>query len=543
MSYALTLRHGRLTLGAETTFDFAAQVATKYTSNKTSASASATAKPEPPKLPDCKDAAVTGNEYIDKTAVECCYSVKKRWGSSVSKQAEGLAECTARAASTAACVAAGAVTFGITTLVAPLCGDVGAFIAERVMGYDALQLGAGIVAGAICGVMTGGTAAIVCGIVAAELVGWLTDTVGPLISAILDPGAAKRRELAARAAYKKAIEANEKACREADEKYRLAWGMGIGSLKELYRKAFPTAALQAKAKKALGFGPTYDEIARAMGQSGAAAQPGIFSQNKGKKGCYGQHPDWECPGCEQFDYVKSAKYADPQWKGTPWEGITAAWVVEGRKDPWSDVCPFSIEQFYLAERQKALGPSPKRDAVTAWEKKFAPTIAAVANQIYPAMVMAISVVGSKITSVAVALKQQELLESANTASREQLAARVASAASRAEVAADLAKKGTAKEAKLAIIKASQQYDIAAAAYQKLLFEHFGGKPTSSGAAASQAIACQQDPNCKRATASLARARVAKTNAPLFAAQTARNRLLIGGAVGAAAIGAAYYFTR
>jgi hypothetical protein len=518
MSYALTLHNGRMALGV-------------------SAQASVASK-----LPDCKDAELTGNDYIDKTIVKCCEDVKRKWGLSFEDQVKGIIECGARGGATATCMAAGVVTYGITTVLAPLCGEVGAFVAKRVTGYSGVQLGAAITAAVACGAFTGGLLSPLCGIVAAELIGWLSDAVGPIIEGIFDPGAAKRRELAARDAYHKAIEANEKACEEADEKYRLAWGMGIGSLKELYRKAFPTAALQAKAKKVLGFGGSYDEIARAMAKSGAGTSANPFGQNKGKRGCYGDHPDWECPGCEQFDYVKSAKFADPRWKGTPWDGIASSWVVEGRKDPWSDICPFSLHRFYLTERQKALGDKPKRDQVTAWEKKFVPTIAAIASQIYPAMVQAITAVGSKITSIAVALKQQELFEAAQNATREQLATRATRAASTAEAAADAALKGSAQEGKRAIVKTRQQYDIAVAAHDRLLGT-FGEKPTSSGAAASRAIACAQDRYCKMSGSAVTRAKAAMINAPLFARRASNRRLLIGAALVAGTTGAALVFTR
>jgi len=497
-----------------------------------------------PKLPDCSDAAVTGNTYVDKTFVECCIEVKKNWHLSAGDKAKALAECGARGAATGACVAAGVVTFGITTVLAPICGDIGAFIADRVMGYSATQIVGGIVAGAACAAVSAGIAAPLCAFVAAELIGWLSDAVGPLIEGIFDPGAARRRELAARAAYHQALEANETACQEADDRYRLAWGLGVHSLKELYTKAFPTAALQAEAAKHLGFGPDYDGVAKALRAAGAATHTRLFSGNKGQHGCYGGHPTWECPGCERFDYVRDpavAKASGSPWKGTAWQDVVESWVAEGRKDGWSDVCPFSVYMFYLTARTQAPGDKPSRSEVTKWEKSFAPQIAQVAAGIYPAMVTAISSVATAITALGAALKQQELFKAADAASKEQLTARIARAASAAEAAADAALKGSAKEGRRAVQRASEQNEIAKSAFGLLLTRY--GSDSSEGARAARAAACAQDVYCKRGTQSVARAQVATQNAALFFAKAQRKRLLIGSAIVASIAGGAYMLSK
>lgn len=506
---------------------------------------------EAKKLIPCKEARVTGVSYIDDAIVECCEEIKRGSGGTVGQKVKGIADCighnVARAGGailgTAAAAAACAAT-GIGASIAVFCGmvggalggAVGGFIYDRVSGYSTTQIVGGLVAGAVCTAFTG-IAGPFCAMAAAELIGWLSDSVGPIIEGIFDPGAAKRRELAARAAYHHAIEANEKSSQQADEHYQIAWGLGVHALKELYRKAFPSAADLVKAKKILGFGPVYDDVARAMRSAGASAMELTFV-SKGTRGCFAD-PAWECANCGDKDYIRTKPASS---SSDPWDGIIAAWTVEGRPQ-WSNICPFSIYQFYLTEREKALGKNPSRDAVTAWEIKFAPSVKEMADQIYPAMVKAIANVATQITTAGVALKQQQVIQAAHTATRENMAVRIANAASRAEAAADAAKKGGKEEGKRSVQRANQQYDIAVTTYNKLLFDEFGGKPTSSGAAASQAISCARDVSCRKAGAGVARAAVAKKNAPIFAAQAANHRLILGGVIAASVVGATYLAIR
>jgi len=509
-------------------------------------------------LVPCDKAGVTGNETIDKAIVDCCEATKRGSGNYDQKAAD-IAKCvaknTAKLYGAAVGTAAGAALCGATVVLAPaapLCGllggviggAVGGFLYDRVSGYSTGQIVGGLVAGAICGVISGGTLAVLCGFAAAELIGWLTDTVGPAIEAIFDPGAAKRRELAARAAYHSAIEANEKACKQADEKYSLAWGLGVGSIKELYRKAFKTSVQKARSQPLLGFVDNYDSIARAMRAAGAASMQLVYTA-KGTRGCWDEASSdkWdpkmvtkyramECSNCANFDYIRTG----PADSKDPWKGVEASWLTDG-PGLWSDVCPFSVCTFYYAEREKALGKSPSRDAVTKWEKDFAPTIKAVAEQIYPSMQSAITQVATKITMAAVAMQQQDIIEAAHTATRAGMATRIAKAASVAESAADAAKKGNAEEGRRAVQRANQQYDIAAAAYKKLLTDEFGGYNLAG------TTACLKDVNCKKADAALARAALAKKNAPIFAAQAAEKRLVIGCVIAASVAGATYLAVR
>ncbi len=577
MSYALTLRGGRLTLGAAASFSATLSVAAKTSASVASGKtpdtlpacdlvfsdpgarkccaqvklsgasvekqakdiAACGAKATADALVPCKDLADTGIGYVDDAIVECCEWVKQSNGT-LEEKAKGVGECVAKGIARGAGAAVGAAVgaalcaaTGVGATVAYFCGMaggiiggvIGGFLYDLISGYSVGQLGAGLVAGALCGVISGGALALVCGIAAAELVGWLTDIVGPVLEGIFNPSAAKDRELAARKAYHDAIEANYESCADATQRYRRHWGLGIHSLKELYLKAFKTAALQAQAEKLLGYGFTYSDLAGALTKAGAGSQR-YTGVAKGQRGCY---PDasWECANCGDIEYVRTK--AQTHELADAWDGVVAAWTIDKKPPAWSDICPFSLERFYVEERAKALGPKPSREQVVKWERKVAPVLGQIAAVGFASLQEALAIVSTQIATVAASLKKQELLEAAEKSSRDQLAARVAKAAATAEIAADAAKKGSAKEAGRAVVKARQQYDIAKATYNRLAYDQL----TSTSVV----------PQLKGASASLQRAKVARDNAPLFAARTARNRLLLGAAVGAGAVGAAYYFTR
>lgn len=518
MSYALTLHGYRLlSLGADASasasWDLQAAIKggaqSKDAGEAAVVTAKAAASAADADLPNCDDAGLTGNAYLDKTFIECCKEIKKNWKLSLGDKAKGITECAARGAATGACVAAGVITYGITTLVAPLCGTVGAFIANRVMGYGVGQIAVGIAAGSFCAAMSAGILGPVCGLAAAELVGWLSDTLGPVIEGIFNPSAAKDRELAARKASHALIDATEEAYLTADANYKMLWANGIHSLKELYAQSFTTDAARSRARKALGFSPTYDELSKALVKNGAIATPqewikGFLDDQLANKG----------PGCSSNDYL------DPK---------TQKW------DAFSRVCPFSTMAFYYS--QLSASPNMSRDQRNAFEKNMASQVKQIADSIYPLTSQAIASVASAISMAAINIKQQELLEAAQAASRAKLATKSVTAASRAEAAANAALKGNAKESAAAVVRAQQQYDISVAA-TKALLATFGA---SSDAQA--ALLCAKDASCAKARSGVTRALAASALAKKNTEIAARNRVMFGGLLVAGAAGAAYMFLR
>lgn len=521
MSYALTLYGRRLALGAGAGTSASANVQlvaalqsgsqSKNTAEAAAATAQAAAAITETELPDCEDAAVTGNSYIDSTFVECCKSIKKNWDLSLAQKAKGITECAARGVATGACVAAGVVTAGISTALAPLCGAVAGFVANRVMGYDTAQIVAGVTAAAVCGALSGGTLAAVCGFAAAELIGWVSDTLGPIVEGIFNPSAAADRELAARRASHALIDATEDVYRKADLDYKMLWANGINSLRDLYNQAFTTEAQRARARKILGFVPVYDDLAKQMVKAGAVATPEewiaeFLSSQLANKG----------PGCSHNDYV------NPK---------TNTW------DPYSKVCPLSLEAYYTVSLRDLIARGKKsRDDRNAFERQIIVQLRQFAEAVYPLTAQAISSVASAITMAAITIKQEELLAAAKAATLSQLANRAATAASRSEAAADAALKGNAKESARAVVRAKQQYEIAVAA-SRLLLESMGSTD------AQRALACVKDASCMKAQASVKRALLAMMLAKKNAATAARNRVMFGGLLAAGAAGAAYLLLR
>jgi len=291
----------------------------------------------------------------------------------------------------------------------------------------------------------------------------------------------------------------------------MLWFNGITSLKEFYKTTFTTADSLAQAKKILGFGPTYDEVARALHSAGATINPTGWWAERLKTARVSGY------GCNKiFDK------ADPK---------------TGKFDAFSDVCPFSFQDYYghyleLATRAGSL----TRDQRNEFEQRMLVNMQALASQLYPTTSHAISVVLGKIAAAAIAIKQKQLLDEAK--SRAGLATKAAKAATQAEAAADAARKGSAAEGKRAVRRAKESLDIASAAYGVLL-DTFGAR-TSSGAAAAVASACALDKDCKKASAAVARAKQAHSAAVANAAAAARNRVLLGAAAMAGVAGVAYF---
>lgn len=481
----------------------------------------------PNKVDLCKDSRVTGIKYIDDSIEKCCLAIKS---SDPVAMADAAGECVTRGVSSAAgasgCLAAGAalgpITGGASTavgaLMSPLCGKVagelGAFVYNRVAGYNAGQLLAGGIAGAACGVVSGGAAAGFCFFVAAELAGWISDTLGPVIEGIFDPGAANRREQAARAAVHQLMKKTREAREAFDEQYRLLWAESITSIKDTYKALFKTASAQATAKKILGFGPTYDEIAKAFVASGATPTPANWS-------VFAAFLDYQKrtggPGCANLDRA-------------PW-------------DSYSAVCPFMAQYFYdTMEEAWVKSGDTSRASRIAFEERTALQLDGLARSIWPNSVKAISDVVSRVAGVAIYIKQKEIAEQIAALDRAKLAIRASGAAAYAEDAAKRALRATSsQEAQRLVDRAKNKRDIAVAAYEMLLDSY--GKRTTAAETAVVALLCARDDECKKAAAAAERAEGAAELAEKNATISAAKRYAIGAAIVAGIAGGVYYFTR
>lgn len=473
-------------------------------------------------LPDCSSAAITGNEYIDSTFVNCCKDIKKMSGLSVKEKAKGIGECIARGAATAACLAVSPLTYGATGVLAPLCGTVGAFVFERVAGWDTTQWITAAPIGAFCAAT--GPLAPACSLAGAELVGWLSDNLGPVLEGVFNPSAAKERELKARAAAHALSDAREETLLRADASMRQLWSDSIHSIKTFYTKALATlpAAYRNNVQSALGFGPTYDGIAKALVASGARSVPLDFKVD-GK-------------GSTVADRIRSQKSRTGHGCESTAEGCLG--------DGYSEVCPFSFTDmyfhvYYAQGMDKLTGNT--RDKRVSFDKQMLPTLQSAASGVLAATNQAITLVTTKILTTVSGVKQQSLLYEAQRNTKSQLATKAASAASAAEAAADAALHGDAKEGAAAIARAKQNFDIANKAMLMLL-DSYGARDTPE-LSASVASRCASDTYCNKAGSAVRRAKVASELAVTNAAKAATRRLVFGGAVAAGVAGAIYLMLR
>jgi len=252
---------------------------------------------------DCAEAAVTGISYIDGPIVKCCEKLKKGSGSAGDK-AKGVALCikdgVAVGLGTAAGTATGAAACtatGVLAPVAPLCGMIGGVIGgwlgSRIAGYSTAGTVAFVAGTAICGPA--------CGLLLGELTEFFSDTLGPIISGIFDPGAAARRERQRREAEWRAWEGSEKAMREAEAQTISAWTDSVNRIWELYEKAFPTPTARADAAKGLGLNAAYPSIVAAMIAIGVQYEklPDETILRYQADGAY---------GCEQYGKQKNGSY-------------------------------------------------------------------------------------------------------------------------------------------------------------------------------------------------------------------------------------------
>ncbi len=417
-----------------------------------SASASAsTAAPTNNVSAECKtaaDAFVKAATYVGLTSdsvkkvVTTCCEEFKRSGGSASSRAKGLAECFARASATAGASAA-CIAGGITAPFAGVCGTVGAFVADRVMGYNKTQLAAGVLASIVCSAATAGSTSTSCFYIGAELVGWIEDSIGPIIEGIFNPGAAKKRELAARAAFQSLTAARADLLLRADAAIREMWSNSIKSIKDMYQGTVGSlpASYQTKAQQILGFAPNYAGVASALVAAGVPATPmGWPIDGKGSK---------------VGDRLRAQRAVNG--------GHGCESTAEGcLNDGYSEVCPFSFSDlymtlFYSQGMDKLTGDT--RDRQVAFEKQSLAAMQALANGMLPAMQQAMATVAANVAITVVGLKQQALIEETKTKDTAKFVATAVQAAKAAEAAAAGAKSWDSATRQKSIATAQNKYEI------------------------------------------------------------------------------------
>ena len=462
---------------------------------------------------ECKEAGVAftkaatyaglTSDAVTKTVTQCCQAVKDSKASG-GERTRILAECFARAAA-AAGAAAACIAGGITAPFAGVCGTVGAFVADRVMGYSKNQLAAGTAASIVCAAASGGTSGTACFYAAAEVVGWVGDKLGPALEGIFSPGAANRRELAKRRADSLLYFGSVEKVREAQEDVYEQWTASVNRIGDLFIAAFPSS-YYALARSKLGFGNDYHSIALAFLNHGIPMT--ILPSSKITE-CQGGKV---CRLCENF----------------------------ARQNLWgttlSPVCPPDLVQKFYAVVNASGAKSTSQIASQA-----AAELLPIANSFFFQLPLAEAAIAARLSVVAIAVKQQQALDEAAQSSRANLATKTEAAAGVAVAAADAALKGSAEEGRKAVARARNRYDVALAAYNLLLDGY--GKRTSQAEAAVVAIACAKDVDCKRAGAAVERAKKAADLAAKNAASATAKRYLLGAGAAVAIAGGVYLFTR
>lgn len=490
MSYRNVLSFRQLGLGAEVSASASASAAVSVSSECKAAADSFS-----------KAAKYFGltSDAVNKTVAQCCQGVKDSTLDTEGR-AKLLLECFARAAATAGASAA-CLTAGVTAPFAGVCGTVGAFIADRVMGYDAQQLGVGTAAAIVCTAASGGSAGAGCFYAAAEVVGFVSDTLGPIIESIFDPGAKARREYARRRADLSLYNASADAVRDAEAAAAEQWHDSVNRIWDLFEEAFPSQ-YRSLASSKLGFTNTYSSLATAFQNAGVPLHT---------------MPSEELATHNQGTYAACEIYGR---------------MVKGTYGPLSPLCPPFIANEFYARLTDINGNAAK---------EAANELLGVVNAFFTALPLAEAGLAARIAVVAIAVKQQQALDEAAQASRANLATKVVSAAGVAVAAADAALKGNAKEGRAAVARAKNRYDMALAAYNLLLDSY--GKRTTAAEAAVVAMTCAKDADCKRAAAGVERAKAAAELAVKNAASATTKRYLIGTGAAAAVAGGVYLFLK
>lgn len=438
------------------------------------------------------------SDAVSKTVSQCCEVGKKASGDRSRLVYECLLRASATAGAAAACVAG-----GFTAPFAGVCGTVGAFMADRIAGYNKTQLSAGVAAGILCGVVTGGTTSGACFFAAAEVVGWVGDTLDKAIEGIFDPGAAARREVAKRAADNAALSDSQDKVLKVQDVIIGQWKDSVNRLWDLFETAFSPAYRTLAASK-LGFGNNYQSIALAL--RGAGVPTYVMNSAELVK-----HKAETYPACEIYGRQVGGKWGQP-----------------------SPVCPPFVDTMYKPYEG---GGGSHESAERA--KQMAADIMKASDLFFAMLPQAEAMLASKITVTAIAVKQQEALDQAAAYTRSQFATKAASAAASATAAADAALHGDAKESKAAVARAKNRYDMAVAAYN-MLFDSMGSHKTAAETAAVTAL-CAKDPSCQKASDAVARAKAASELAVQNAAKATTKRYVIGAGITAAVAGGIYYF--
>ncbi len=427
---------------------------------------------------------------VKKVVTQCCSEFQRSTGSA-EERTKGMAECFARAAATAGAAAA-CVAGGITAPFAGVCGTIGAFMADRVMGYDKKQLAGGVAASIICSAATAGTTSTACFYAGAEVVGWVGDKLGPVIEGIFSPSAAADRARAQRAADNALYFGTVDKVREAQESIVGAWRASVNRIWDLFDGAF-SPDYRALAREKLVFYDEYTSIALALMNSGVPIS--IMPQADLAK------HSRSYPACEAYGKQVNGTYGNP-----------------------SPLCPpFVLDAFYTAI-QSAKNSHDEAQIAASTAKQ----LLAISAQFFFQLPLAEAALAAKIAVVAVAVKQQEALDQAARFTRSQWATKAESAAGVTEAAADAALKGNATESARSVEKAKHYCDVSVSAYKVLL-----GSTTS----------CTKDVDCNRASVAVARAKAAYELAVKNAAHAAHVRLLIGAGAVAGVASVAYYFLR
>ncbi len=485
MSYALTLRG----IGA-------------------AATVSASASAPPSTSSECNaagDAFTKGATYVGltsgavkKVVTQCCDEFKRSTGTA-GERTKGMAECFARAAAMAGAAAA-CVAGGITAPLAGVCGTIGAFVADRVMGYDKKQLAGGIAASIICSAATAGAGTTQCFYAGAEVVGWVGDKLSPVIEGIFSPGAAAARVRAQRSADNALYFGSVDKVREAQQEIIGAWQASVNRIWDLFDGSF-SVNYRTLARQTLGFSDDYASIAQVMMSAGVPIS--VMPQAELAK-----HKRDTYPACEIYGKKVGGSF------GTP-----------------SPLCPpLVLDAFYTAIQAATDSHSEAQIASVTSQRLLALT-----GAFFFQLPLVEAALASKIAVVAVAIKHQEALDQAVTFSRSQFATRAESAAGNAEAAADAALKGDAAESERSVQRAAHYAEVSRAAYKVLLGAY--ATQSASGAAGS----CASDVNCTRARVAVVRAQAAAALATKNAAHAANKRLLLGASITVGIAGAAYYF--
>ena len=427
----------------------------------------------------------------EKLIADCCSGFGE--GGTAGERTARLAECLTRAGAAAygsvACTVLGA------PYLAGLCASVGGLLADRVIGYDT----SGKVAFAAGNLACGPT----CGFVVAELMGFFTDTLGPLVSGIFDPNAAKRRAAEQRKAAWAAYNATEEAMRVAETQTIAAWTASVNRIWSLYEKLFQTTAARVDATAALGISATYSSIVAAMIAAGVPygrmsdADVKFHQEDVAKRGSEG------AGGCEVYGKKRNGSYG-----------------------PVSGLCPpFWWQRFNPLVMSQSLESAPA----------IANELVAQINDFFLRLQVVEAMLSTRIAMYATVQRATQAIK--DSKSRTTLAVKAARGATLAEAAADAALKGGAEEGRRSVERAKIGYDLAVASYAAAL-DTFGDRSTPGGAAAASA-ACRLNKDCQKATAAVARANHAYAAAKENAAAAASKRMVVGALVATGAAGAAF----